>query len=258
MSAEEPQVPPRAEAEKTQPVPTPEPPSFVKGADMKSDMAEMPPVSAAGLREKIHAKLGPGASVALTVFLFLLVVALVCALAPKSQPEAADPDALGVEANLDGAAGNLASAYPEDMERTSLEDLPPVTPELTAYQNANDARRVSDLTALANLAAVYYMDQKADLPLSKDYIRLDEENPVAAFLLDAIRRYGKNESLLRDPLAPDFYYAYRSLDGKNIEFSARLEDVGADYCTGQSVCLLHKALTEADILAIGSHLELYR
>lgn len=242
-------------------VPQTNPDSAVRSFDMKRDMAGLnanPPAAAdGGLKEEVLAKLGKNGLVALIVVAVLLVVTAAC-LALRQDKSANPASDLGIEANLEADGAETATAYPADPELTPLDNLPPVTSDLAPYQNANDAVRVSNLTALANLAAVYSLDQKADLPISKDYIRLDQDNPVSSFLKDAIGKYGKESSLLLDPLAPDFYLAYRSLDGKNIEFSARMEDTGAAYCAEQQVCLYHKALTEEDLGAIGANLELYK
>lgn len=131
--------------------------------------------------------------------------------------------------------------------------------KLKAAQNVNDKLRVESLINIAQLAVVYHLEQKADLPVSAGYVKLNEDNPVTEYLKDVLTKYGNSTGILLDPKNPDFYYAYRSSDGKNIELSARLENETGEYCDGGgSPCIYKKAITEAQMTEMRADLESYK
>lgn len=124
-------------------------------------------------------------------------------------------------------------------------------------RNRNDATRMQNLTTLANLLAVYHLEEKADLPLSADYVKLDEDNPVSEFVRQALRRYGKSEELLRDPAGAGNYYAYRSSDGMSFELSAKLEDRASNGCSSDP-CLFQKTIRAEDLAIMSLDTEQYK
>lgn len=126
-------------------------------------------------------------------------------------------------------------------------------------QDVNDKLRVDTLNHIAQMAVVYHLEQKADLPVSAAYVKLNESNPVSDFLKDALSKYGSPAELLLDPKNPDYYYAYHCADGKNIELSARLENETGTYCqTGSSPCIYKKTITEAEMQVMSRDLEKYK
>ena len=131
--------------------------------------------------------------------------------------------------------------------------------KLKAAQDVNDKLRVESITTIAQVAAVYHLEQKADLPVSPTHIKLNEANPVSEFLQDALTRYGHLAGVLLDPKDPDYYYAYRSVDGKTIEVSARLENESGQYCKeGASPCIYKKVISEEDMEVMSVDLEKYK
>jgi len=128
-----------------------------------------------------------------------------------------------------------------------------------AAQEANDKLRRDNLSNIARLAAVYHLEQKADLPVSAAYAKLSEDNPVTEYLRDALTKYGASAEILLDPKNPDYYYAYRSADGKTIELSARLENEAGEYCvSGTNPCIYKKMITETEMAAMSENLENYK
>lgn len=131
--------------------------------------------------------------------------------------------------------------------------------KMKAAQDVNDKLRVDSLAVIARMAAVYHLEQKADLPVSPAYAKLNEDNPVSEFLKEALVRYGNSASVLLDPKNPDYYYAYRSADGKSIEISARLENETGKYCqVGASPCIYKEVITEAKMMEMSADLESYK
>jgi hypothetical protein len=124
--------------------------------------------------------------------------------------------------------------------------------------NANDATRIKSLDAIAQAAALYHIEERADLPVSPSYIRLDEANEVSDFFKRALSAYGKPENLLLDPRAPGYYYTYRSLDGMSLELGAHIEDSSSIDCTNQDPCLYRKVLLEEDISKVRQDLDTYK
>jgi Na+-transporting methylmalonyl-CoA/oxaloacetate decarboxylase gamma subunit len=128
-----------------------------------------------------------------------------------------------------------------------------------AAQDVNDKLRAENLTRIAELAVVYHLEQKADLPITASYAKLNETNPVSQYLRQALSRYGQSAAILLDPKNPEFYYAYRSADGRSIELSARMENEAGRYCEyGQSPCIYKVAITEAQMQEMNLDLERYK
>lgn len=151
------------------------------------------------------------------------------------------------------------SAEDAAMKRNIAVNLPPVKEDISKIADSNDAIRINNLTELANVAVLYHIEHGADLPISRSYIKLNENNPVTEFLRDALRRYNEPEKFMNDPRHPDFYYAYRSADGNSIEFTARLEDPeSSSQCKNEDVCIYRKILIEEDIDNMSDHIENYK
>lgn len=130
---------------------------------------------------------------------------------------------------------------------------------IKAMQDINDKLRIDNMTTMANLAVVYHLEQKADLPVSATFVKLNENNPVSEFLQEVLLKYGEPAGLLFDPTNPAYYYGYRSVDGKNIEFSARIENETSELCrVGVSPCIYTKVITEADMTMMSEDLEKYK
>lgn len=127
--------------------------------------------------------------------------------------------------------------------------------DLQKVENANDALRIQNINAIARAVALYYLNEKVDMPVSPNYIKLNETNPVTDFIHEALKKNGQLDDILLDPRNPGFYYTYRSLDGRTIEFGARMEDLKSIDCNDQSPCIYQKVLTEDDIRKMGAELE---
>lgn len=126
-------------------------------------------------------------------------------------------------------------------------------------QDVNDNLRVKNLTRIAELAVVYHLEQKADLPVSPSLAKLNESNPVSQYLEQALARYGLSSGILLDPRNPDFYYAYKSDDGRTIEFSARIENENGRYCEyGKSPCIYRKVMAPEEMRKMNLDLEKYK
>ncbi len=131
--------------------------------------------------------------------------------------------------------------------------------KLRMAQDVNDNLRVANLTRIAELAVVYHLEQKADLPISSSLVRLRESNPVSEYLNQALSRYGESAGILLDPKDPDYYYAYKSTDGRTIEFSARIENEDGRYCEyGQNPCIYQKVITPEEMGQMNLDLERYK
>jgi len=141
----------------------------------------------------------------------------------------------------------------------SVETPAGIEDKAKAAQEANDKLRRDNLSNIVRLAAVYHLEQKADLPVSAAYVKLNEDNPVTEYLWDALTKYGASAEILLDPKNPDYYYAYRSADGKTIELSARLENEAGEYCvSGTSPCIYKKMITETEMAVMSENLESYK
>ena len=57
---------------------------------------------------------------------------------------------------------------------------------IKALQDINDKLRIDNLTKIGQLAAVYHLEQKADLPITATFVKLNESNPVTEFLQDVL------------------------------------------------------------------------
>lgn len=117
--------------------------------------------------------------------------------------------------------------------------------------NTDDSKRMESIDTISTAVAMYCFDQKADLPITSSYIKLNSDNPVSQFIKEALDKYNQPESSMLDPKDPDFYYAYKSTDGKTIEFTARMEDTSGALCDNSistgGMCLFRKVLTQDDL-----------
>lgn len=124
-------------------------------------------------------------------------------------------------------------------------------------KNRNDAARMRSVTIIAETLAVYHLEEKADLPISSAYVKLNHDNPVSELMKDALKRYGKDENILRDPDGDDNYYAYRSEDGLSFELSTKLEDWESYDCSSEP-CIFRKVMGEKDFQIMAMDLEQYK
>jgi hypothetical protein len=122
-------------------------------------------------------------------------------------------------------------------------------------KNANDSIRLEKIDTIADAVAAYFLQDKVDLPISPIYTKLSEDNPVSQFVKDALKKSDKPEDTMLDPKNPDFYFAYKSVDGENIELTARMEDEASAACVKDSanpdICVFSKVLSEDDINKMG-------
>lgn len=122
------------------------------------------------------------------------------------------------------------------------------TAEIQA-QKTNDAVRLERVSGFANTLIQYSLETNTAFPVSAKYVKLSETNAVSDLLRKALVRSKQDESLLLDPKNPEFYFAYRSLDGKEFEFTARMEIVADHDCAQEDfdksgVCVYRYIMNE--------------
>ncbi|KKQ18276.1 MAG: hypothetical protein US31_C0006G0007 [Berkelbacteria bacterium GW2011_GWA1_36_9] len=100
--------------------------------------------------------------------------------------------------------------------------LPTASPEASSSSvtttNVNDETRKKDLANIKSALKKYYA-VKAEYPASDSVIKTSDANSVLAQAI--VPTY--LQSLPNDPLAPNFYYGYKS-DGQTFEITTVLED----------------------------------
>lgn len=104
--------------------------------------------------------------------------------------------------------------------RISPEFTPGASPETSPQvtSNVNDETRKKDLANIKNGLKKYFND-KASYPVSSAAVKTsDQTSPLYQALVPTYI-----ESLPNDPLAPSFYYGYKS-DGQSFEITCVLED----------------------------------
>lgn len=122
-------------------------------------------------------------------------------------------------------------------------------------QRDNDAIRLSRLSDFSNTLIRYSMDTGVAFPVNENYVRLNEENSISAIMKKALLKYKKEDVSLIDPKDPDFYFAYRSLDGKTFEFTARME-IADDYTCEErdlkekEICVYRFLMDESTISSV--------
>lgn len=89
----------------------------------------------------------------------------------------------------------------------------------TTTPSGRDAQRKEDIRKISTLLSAYYADNKI-YPVSGELDKLNLSTSIVAKAL--VPKYVTK--LPVDPLDPDFFYAYKSSDGKTYEISARIED----------------------------------
>lgn len=128
------------------------------------------------------------------------------------------------------------------------------TAEIQA-QKANDALRLERVANFANTLIQYSLETNTSFPVSATYIKLNEANTVSDLMRKALVRGKQEESLLLDPKNPDFYFAYRSLDGKEFEFTARMEVVADHDCAQEDfdkggICVYRYVMSQEMITSV--------
>lgn len=102
------------------------------------------------------------------------------------------------------------------------ETSPQLSPQITSTPevstNVNDTTRKSDLVKIKQALLKYYKDT-SKYPIAETRVKTSDANSSLAKAL--VPNY--LSSLPDDPLAPNYYYAYKS-DGKTFELTCVLED----------------------------------
>ncbi len=170
------------------------------------------------------------------IILVLILVGLIF-LFPKKKKD----DAKGNLAPTATIAGQTTAPIP------SATITPPPTPIATApfdikkietEANQRDSERISNITAMSAVL-MSYIGETGDpknyppYPIASTWVNLSDKNNKVVKNLKEIAASSKTLTPKVfdkiDPLAPDFYYAYRSRDGKTCEVSIRLEAVSNIY-----------------------------
>lgn len=94
---------------------------------------------------------------------------------------------------------------------------PSASPQVIS--NVNDETRKKDLAIIKSGLRGYYRD-KSSYPVSTALIKTSDSSSVLASSL--VPTY--LQKLPDDPLAPQYYYGYKSADGTSFELTAALED----------------------------------
>lgn len=128
------------------------------------------------------------------------------------------------------------------------------TAEIQA-QKANDALRLERVANFANTLIQYSLEMNTSFPVSATYTKLNEANAVSDLMRKALVRSKQEESLLLDPKNPEFYFAYRSLDGKEFEFTARMEIIADHDCAQEDfdkggICIYKYIMDEEMIISV--------
>lgn len=93
----------------------------------------------------------------------------------------------------------------------------PVDPQVAN----RDAQRQSDLVKIQKYIDLYYSDKNA-YPVSIQFQRFDDL--LGSVYTSLVPTYASPGNMPIDPLYPDYWYGYRSIDGKSYELTARLEN----------------------------------
>lgn len=93
----------------------------------------------------------------------------------------------------------------------------PVDPQVAN----RDAQRQSDLAKIKNYINLYYSDKNA-YPVSKQFQKFDDL--LGSVYTSLVPQYASPGNMPIDPLYPDYWYGYRSIDGQSYELTARLEN----------------------------------
>lgn len=107
---------------------------------------------------------------------------------------------------------------PDSAATSSSSETTRVLPSTTT-QSGRDSQRKEDLVKIQTMVEAYFVDSKS-YPIVATVEKLNSSSSI--FLLALVPKYGAN--LPADPLDPDFWYGYKSTDGKTYELSARLEN----------------------------------
>lgn len=102
---------------------------------------------------------------------------------------------------------------------TPLTDTTNSTLPSASTSAGRDAQRKEDIRKISTLLAAYYADNQS-YPISPSLDKLNELLSITAKALAP----NYTAKLPVDPLEPDYFYAYKSVDGKSYELTARIED----------------------------------
>lgn len=100
-------------------------------------------------------------------------------------------------------------------------------PKIISKENieTRDGRRIFHLSIISTKLHSY-KKKNGIYPVSKTAVKLNENNYITNEIKSAI----SNEDIPLDPKNPEYYYVYKSLDGKNFELTARLENINNSKC----------------------------
>jgi hypothetical protein len=116
---------------------------------------------------------------------------------------------VGLSTSPTGNLGNLSVETPTE------EPIPESVASLI-----NDNQRKSDIREIQTALEAYGTD-KGSFPISETYSRVDSPD---SDIYTALVSGGYLTSMPTDPLAPDYWYGYKSVDGESYILTARLED----------------------------------
>jgi hypothetical protein len=122
-------------------------------------------------------------------------------------------------------------------------------------QKANDALRLERVSNFANTLIQYSLETNTAIPVSETYSKLNETNAISDLMSKALARDKQEESILLDPKNPEFYFAYKSLDGKEFEFTSRMEAVADHDCAQEDfdrsgICVYRYVMDEEMIASV--------
>ena len=90
---------------------------------------------------------------------------------------------------------------------------------------SRDKQRILDLSFISQMLE-RYKTKNGVYPMSYNSVKLNRSNQI----IDEIELANKNASIPIDPKYPEYYYSYKSSDGKSFELSARLENPDDPNC----------------------------
>lgn len=122
-------------------------------------------------------------------------------------------------------------------------------------QKFNDALRLERVSNFANALIEYCMETNTPIPISAKYVKLNEVNAISDLMRKALARDKQAEAILLDPKNPESYFAYRSLDGKEFEFTAKMEIIADHDCAEEDfknsgICVYRYIVDEETVSSV--------
>lgn len=107
-----------------------------------------------------------------------------------------------------------------------------------ASKKAQDAMRKSSLSYIYSRLISYFDDHNDKYPISGDkMVKLNDKN--SAVYKELVPEY-LSDDFMKDPKDPDSYFGYRSLDGKDFELTAVLENSADKDCIKTNNLCIYK------------------